>query len=427
MSLYDDYKKSKGKPANDEQKVKNTDEEKVVETSDSNVAIGDEVYNIVKDPFYKKKEFYLLCLGVLVAIVILFLLLYTPKFEMEDLSGKDEEYAKTYSETYDLNLTVSTEFSDEYEKNKIFLQSLAAGEEHKEGSVLQVTISKGPDYDIKVQYPDFSTMTYEEALTWKEENHAVGTDIIEEYSDEIAKGAYIKEELGDGVNKADFKRSSGTKIYFSKGKQEEGNIVSVPNFKSKPIAEAAMWAKENNITLNVTEVFDEYLTPQVIFEQSILAGEKIEKGGTLTVTISVGEGVTVPSFIGTTAETSANVAAGNGATIGAVTQRYSSSVPKGSLISQSYGAGVTIKQTDAIDLVYSLGKVSIGNYVGMSEPDVVATIDEMNAKGANITLHIVDWNLSSAPPGTVEGTVASHDIVNDLVGTGAVLTVAVYR
>ncbi len=411
MSLYDDFKKNK---ENNSKKTSGETTEKTLNKDNSKsdeISVGSEVYRIVNIPFYKKKEFYMLIGGVIVVIVVLFLLLYTPKFKMEDLTGKNREYVQTYGEAYELNVSIKEQYNDEVEKGQVFSQTLKASSNYSEGSVLEVVISLGPDYEIEVDYPDFKTLNLTAAKKWRSDNRVVGIEIIEEYNNDYEKDAFIKEELDQGTDKAKFKRSSKGKIYYSLGPEPVKTEVSMTNLKGKTAAEAALWAKEKDLEMNVVEKFDDYLTPSMIIDQSIASGKRISKGTSFEVTISVGPGVSVPSFANTTPETAANM----GVMLGRVDHKYSANVTSGNLISQSYAAGTKIKDTDKVDLVYSLGLVPIKHYVGISYLDMNDIITQLNNSGANLKVYYVEWDIKKAPEGTIEGTVASHDIINDLV------------
>ncbi len=422
MSLYDDYKKKKS-GVNNDSKSEEVNQDIADDTNNSEVSVGSEVYKIVNIPFYKKKEFYILLTGLVVVFAILFLLVYTPSFEMENLNGKTNSYATTYSETYDLSLSTKEEFSDEFDKGEIFKQSLKAGNVYKEGSVLEVVVSLGPDYDKLITYPDFSLMLEEDAKTWKNDNKAIGTEIIAEYNDSVPEGEFIKEELDSDANKNSFKRSSKVKLYYSKGKKPVADKITVPSFLNKTVEEVALWSLENDVVLTVKEEFALYLAPNTVISQSVVSGEKIDRKSTISVTIAVGEGISVPSFSNTSAEDAANL----GVPIGLITNKYSKTVPKGKLISQSYAQYSVIKDTDTVDLVYSLGLVPIGDYVGMSKIAVSDELSLLNQNGANLKITYVEKSLASAPEGTVEGTVESQSIRNDFVNPGSSITITIYR
>ncbi|MFV0424972.1 MAG: PASTA domain-containing protein [Bacilli bacterium] len=407
MSLYDDYKKS----------------ENPVDNESSDVVLNQEVYGIVKDPIYKRKEFYILLSTILAIATVIGLLVYTPKFEMENLLGKNEEYAKTYSENYNLKLSVTKEFNDEYSKDQIYEQSLKAKKSYKEGGVLEVKISNGPDYDKVVSFPEFESMTYDEALEWKEENFAKGAKIVEEYSDSYEAGKYIKDDLDDS-KKSNFKRNTEVTVTYSKGESATGDVVKVEDFEGKTTAEVANWAYKNNITLNVSEIFDKYLAPNVVIEQSVKAGEEIVKGSEFNITICVGEGVVVPNFYGLSKADALTAASTSKVTV-TETSVYNASVPSGALISQSIGGGNRIKETDSVALVYSLGQVPINNYVGANYIDVVTAINSLNESGANITINIGAY--VNNPEGLPSGSVASQTYPNKYVAPGTTITLNLYR
>ncbi len=402
MSLYDDYKKDS------------------TETTD--IHLKEEIYDIVKQPIYKRKEFYILLSTVLAIVTVLSLLIYTPKFKMENLLGKNEQYAKTYSENYKLRLSVTKEFNDEYSRDQIFEQSLKAGTKYKEGRVLEVKISKGPDYEKKLQYPSFNEMTFEEAEAWKKDNFAKGLTIKQEYSDSYETGAFISEDLAEDKKK-DLTRSTQFTVVYSKGQAADNGYVKMEDFSGKTTADVALWAYKNEVEFEVVEIFDDYLTPGAVLEQSVKAGEEIEKGTSFNITVCVGPGVLVPNFYGLSKEKAANTASSAGVQV-MTTSVYSGSVKSGSLISQSVSSGVRIKETDSVELVYSLGKVPINNFTGSSYIDVVTAVNELNEMGANIKISVAYVNRTE---GAISGNVASNSYASSFVNPGTTITVNVYR
>ncbi|MFV0498566.1 MAG: PASTA domain-containing protein [Bacilli bacterium] len=413
MGLYDDFKKSKNQ---DVKVVKNSENK-------NSVSLGNEKYEIFNEPIYKKKEFFAIIAIILIVGGLLFFFLYTPKFEMENLLGKEETYAQSYAENYDLKLSVSEKFNDKYKDGEIFKQSLKKGKEYKEGVVLEIKISKGPDYEKKLKYPDFSKMNFEEATKWKKDNFAVGMDLVEENNNDVIKGVFISEEFSEGGSKDDFKRKTKVKVVYSKGKEVISDEVSVSNFKGKGISDVALWAYENDITLKVIEIFDKYLPQNTVLEQSIKGGGKIKRGDTFEITTNVGEGVVVPNYYNYTLNNLENVSAKSKVNT-AVKEQYHSSIKSGHLISQSIGSGTRIKDDVAVELIYSLGQVPIDDYRGSSYPSVVGIVNELNLKGANITIKV---QYTRNDGSSVNGTVANQNISNKLVSTGQTLVLTLYK
>ncbi len=437
MSLYDDYKKETGKKS--ETTVAPIQNQEVVSQEQ-------EVYQVLKDPFYKRKEFYILCSTIIAVIAVVGLLLYTPSFEMEDLTGKDEEYADTFSDNYKLSLKVTEEFNDDYSRDQIYEQSLKAGETFKEGIVLEVKISKGPDYDKKLDLPDFEAMTYEEAINWKEENKAIKADIKSVYNDSIEEGTYIEEDISDDV-KQDFTRNSEYSVTYSRGESPDSDIVKIEDMSGKSTAEAAVWAYNNGITLVVVEMFDDYLPAGSIIDQNKKPGEKVEIGSEFEVTVCVGPGSVVPNFYGLSKTSAMNEASKAGVVI-SERSIYASSTATGNLISQSVAAGTKIGMDDTVELVYSLGKVPISNYEGQNYIDVVSSIDMLNEAGARITIKTNyidipeppkvetptegeegedDFGMNGSFDTPTSGTIESHTYSNQFVSPGTTITFTIYK
>ncbi len=431
MSLYDDYKKSskpnkeveknlaKAELEKDEELDKDLDSEEVAEGDQIN--IKDEIYEIQKEPFYKRKEFYILCTVALIIIALLFFLLYVPSFKMENLLGKDESYAQSYAKNYDLELAVVEDYSDEYSVGQIYAQSLTADEEYKQGVVLQVNVSKGPNFEMEIDYPDFSSMSYDEAVEWKRDNFAKGTELVLEESNVYENGAFIREEIGE-VNKQDFKRSSTIRVVYSRGEREVSDTVVMDDLSSKSVTEVADWAHSVGLKLEVKEIFDDYLTQGVVLEQSIAPGESVKKGVTFNVTISVGPGVVVPNFTSVSQIDAGSVASSAG--VNMVEQSvYHSTVAKGRMISQCTPAGTKIGAEDVVTVRYSLGKVPIPDFTETTYLDLVSSIDSFNESGANIKVEVT----YVTKEGYGKGIVVGQTHINSLVKTGTTIKIEVTK
>lgn len=78
------------------------------------------------------------------------------------------------------------------------------------------------------------------------------------------------------------------------------NYVQVPNFQRKEIANAREWSAEEGIILNIKNTYSFEMATNKITKQSVNSGEKIKKGKTLILTVSMGpnpdEQVILPEF-----------------------------------------------------------------------------------------------------------------------------------
>lgn len=436
MGLYKDFKAGNGVNSKEEVKeVKvevnnNTVEDKAVEDKavENNVSTEskkratsvDEQYSMIETKFYKRKEFFVILAVVIVAVFLLGFLAYTPSFVMEDLNGQKQSYVEEYAKAHKLSLAMDSVYSDKYASGEAFDQTLVAGDKVKENSTLGISISKGPDYSKPLDYPDFSTMTYEEALEWKKENFAQKTNIIQEYSTSVESGVFIREKLGDGVSKTDFARNSKVDVVYSKGVEPPKTSVVVPKFNGKTVAEANEWAAKESINLIVIESFDNYATKGTIFQQSVPADTKIAVGADFTITVSKGKGVVVPNFRSVTGTDAPKLATSSKVNV-TVTEIYSV-VAVNRLVSQDIPAGSRIDETDTVNLVYSIGLVPIGNYKNTAYPTFVGIVNEFNTKGGNIIINVVYiGHVADVEPGTI----VDHNYINQMVLPGTTVTIYV--
>ncbi|MGN1412015.1 MAG: PASTA domain-containing protein [Oscillospiraceae bacterium] len=81
----------------------------------------------------------------------------TLTYLMKNLINKDIADVKTDSEIQDkLKFDVEFEYNDEYEKDKVFEQSIAIGQKYHEGDTIKLKVSKGPR---TIEVPDYKTST----------------------------------------------------------------------------------------------------------------------------------------------------------------------------------------------------------------------------------------------------------------------------
>ncbi len=107
-----------------------------------------------------------------------------------------------------------------------------------------------------------------------------------------------------------------------------------------------------------------------VIEQDPAASAKIDKGGTVNLTVSAGKAqVKVPSVEGQTKSEAEQTLKGAKLSLGSVTKDSSDSVPKGEVISQNPGAGNSVPQGSPVDVVLSTGPpaVTVPSVTGETE------------------------------------------------------------
>ena len=133
--------------------------------------------------------------------------------------------------------------------------------------------------------------------------------------------------------------------------------ITVPNFVDKTLVDAQALAAQNGITLNpATFTQASGVNPNVVLRQDPPAGTKIDRGGTVSLTISAGTAtVGVPDLRNKTEADAFNVLVTAGLSLGTKSVAFDPVVIAGSVISQNPVAGVVVNKGTPIAYVLSKG------------------------------------------------------------------------
>ena len=140
----------------------------------------------------------------------------------------------------------------------------------------------------------------------------------------------------------------------------------------------------------------------IVIEQDPEAGERLEKGETVTITVSTGpRQVEVPELIGLTQEEAEAEITDAKLRVGQVTTAPSDEVEEGSVISQSPEPGEEVDARSKVNLVVSGGveTVTVPSVIGQSEDTAISEI-----QAAGLTADVL-----TAPSDEEEGTVIAQD------------------
>jgi serine/threonine-protein kinase len=357
------------------------------------------------DRGYQRKK--LLRWAIIIAAVLVLIIAglliwhFSRLVEVPELVGKPLATAQTFSRDKGVELELSEVFSLEAERGIVLAQDVAAGKTVTRGSVLALTVSKGPDPDERLVLPDFNTLKRPAAEEWIAEVRADNLRLVQEYSDSVPAGDFLRIEFrGEDVTADNYCRRDYATLYYSKGAEVFEKNITVPDFKNKMRGEVESWAESNSLELSVTEADSDTVATGLVISQGTAAGEKIAKHDAFAVTVSLGKALVVPNFANYTADTAAEAAGGVPII---VKTRYDGSVAYGHLISQSLASGTRLLADDGrtVTVVYSEGQPYLKDYRGMSEGELPAAFfNDYTAKGANVTYQVryVD---SSEPKGNV--------------------------
>lgn len=179
-----------------------------------------------------------------------------------------------------------TEYTENYEENVIYKQSVQAGEfvrkDENDQIELAVAVSKGIQ---KVTVPSLERYTYEQA---EETLTNLGLTVeqmkTESTVEENVEAGYVIRT--DPVANTEVAVGSSVVVYVSQGIEQEQ--VNVPNFVGMTLKEAQDQAEELGFVLE-TEEADSEEEEGTVVEQDVEAGSVVVQGETITLTISTGE------------------------------------------------------------------------------------------------------------------------------------------
>ncbi|MEI5988711.1 hypothetical protein A5881_000198 [Enterococcus termitis] len=383
---------------------------------------------IETDPTYRNKKirkYIYIGLGSLIVVSLLYFGYYQmTHVQVPDFEGKELSEVREWTAENGVKLQVEQKYDFDKEANLIIHQTVK-NKKIQKGKELTVDASLGADPEEAVALPDFKPMKLKDAKSWISEHKADNLAIIEEYSDKVPAGDYLKFEITNkDVKLETYKRKDKAKLYFSKGKEVFEKDISMPDFAGKTKEEATEWAKKNDITLKVDEADSDTVENGKVISQSIGKDTKVAKKDTMSITVSTGKALVVPDFSQFTAEEAESKA--NGLQV-QVKQLFNDEVPYGRFISQSVEIGKKYTEKDVkpvIQVVYSFGKPYMKDLRDSTlEGDLQKIFyEEYQSKGANITYQVyyVDSTVT-------KGTVVKMSNYNEFIPINSVIQIGVSK
>ena len=235
-------------------------------------------------------------LAVIGAVVMALLNSGTKNYPVPNLSGltkdqaieaieKDGHFQYKFSEQYDSNV----------EKGYVVDQNPNQGREFPEGTVINFTVSKGPEPAAQATVPDLSNKTPEEAEAELAKYKLTGKSGNSEPSNDVEVGHVCRQSPNAGTSA---KAGDTITYYLSSGPNE----VEVPNVSGYSENNAKSALKSAGFT-NVSVVYEnsDTVTSGLVVRTDPSAGTKTAANQTITVTVSSGPSdklVDVPYVVG---------------------------------------------------------------------------------------------------------------------------------
>lgn len=351
------------------------------------------------DPSYRKNQRNKIIIAI-VSIVALLAIAFGAFYlinqvQVPDYVNKPLSELKSWANRNNVTLETEYQYSLEMFKDYIVEVTPAAGSNIQKGSIMRVVVSNGADPDEKIQVPDFTGSSYSQIQEWLNTNKINNLRITYDNNDEIPVNQFIKVVFNDKtINSDTYTRKDYGLIYISNGPVVYEKNIEVPDWTTTnmSVSAAEAWGLEKDVEIIVKLVNSTSVPLNGIINQSVSPKTMVSKKSKITVSVSLGQVVTVPDFSKISKEVAENTVLNN------ATLRYIEMYqPKtgarfGDYIWQDVKAGTKIDQSSATKLVisvyYSLGQPYLKSLVDTSEAGIPNIIYEFNQSSANFTYEI---------------------------------------
>lgn len=213
-----------------------------------------------------------------------------------------------------------------------------------------------------VKMPDLCGMTFDEAVEEYDDLLTIKNS-GDEYSAKFDEGEICYQSVDEGEKIEEGER---VRVKISLGKESDkddtsetdGKKLRVPDLSGMDCSDArSKYSDSFKIEVQGYEYSDS-AEEQCVIAQEPASGKRLEKGGTIYVTLSKGkkaEELQMPNLCGLDYETACELYEGKLRLVKAA-EEYSDSVPKGAIIKQSVKANKPVKKGEKVGVKVSLGK-----------------------------------------------------------------------
>lgn len=201
---------------------------------------------------------------------------------MEDLTNLTEFKAILWLKRNNISYELNYEFSNKMKKGLVMEQDKKKGSQVNQDSKVKLVISKGK----KIKVPNLKKMNQKQITKWIIENR-LKIEFIDRYDLKIKKGKVI-----DVSHKQNEEIAEGTtiKITLSKGQLKFPKFNSLEAFRT--------WA--NRYEISFTEEYEQNkeIKQGDIIRFSVKEGDVVNPSENIVVTISSGDTIVIPNFVG---------------------------------------------------------------------------------------------------------------------------------
>lgn len=268
--------------------------------------------------------------------------------KLSSLVNKSKFEAEFYLKKYGVKYEISYEFSNKIKRGYVISQDVKAGSmvniSGDNVTTVKIVVSKGK----KIVIPDFKKMSITDVTNWIIKNK-LKLEFKDAYDESVKENSVVS----SSHNKGDVvEEGTVITITVSKGK------LKMPGFKN--LNEFREWASKYNINYEEQHEFSDDVAAGEVIKYSYNKGDTIKNNDTIIVTISDGKKISVPNVKGLT-KNEATTKLKNANLGYSFVYKYSNSVAKGKVISQSISAGSEVSAGTTVTVTISDGKAPTRN------------------------------------------------------------------
>ncbi len=199
--------------------------------------------------------------------------------KMPDLIGATQEDAEKKLDKMELGLRIEIEekYSEDINKGCVISTDPKEGKELRENQTVTLTVSLGSN---KMPNLKGESKSNAEALL-KAMDLGLRITFLEEASSEVAEGCVTRTDPAAG---ASLNQNDTIKVYISTG---DGK-AEVPDVLGKSENEARRLLEAAGFVVRVNQIYDATVPAGQVISQSVMPGDRLEKGATITIDISMG-------------------------------------------------------------------------------------------------------------------------------------------
>lgn len=319
-------------------------------------------------------------------------------YNLMDFTNKSKFEIEFFMKQHQLKYEFEYVFSSKIKRGFGVKQNIEPGVKvNVNDTVVKVSISKGP----KIIVPDLSKMSVNEITEWAIKNK-LKLDFKDSYDDTVKEGEIIKTDKNE---KDVLEQGTVVTVTLSRGNLKMPKFASMNDFRE--------WADKYGITYEEKHEFNDKVAIGEIIGFSYDEGDTIKNGDSISVTISDGKQVEVPNVVKSSKKDAISKLENAGLTYN-ISYKYSDSVQKDKVISQSISAGSKVGTGTTVSIIISNGKKPASssnnnNGGGSSKPKPnPSPVTPPAPVCENVTVYIQPSFISNIPETTCNSVKAAY-------------------